>query len=680
MKKDAFFSDGTSSYLSPVSPLIGEKVHFWFRASSEDKLKVYFLYGDKELMMEKKISKGVFDYYEACITLGEELLTYYYRIQDEEDCVYYGMNGFTYRDVDCLKFHVKPGFVVPHWAVGAVIYQIYTDRFCNGDPSNDVLTDEYTYIKEHVHHVSDWNRYPQAMDVREFYGGDIQGIIDKLDYLKDLGVEAIYCNPLFVSPSNHKYDTQDYDYIDPHIGVIVEDGGELLAKNDLDNKNASKYRLRTTSKKNLEASNALFLKLCQEVHKRDMRIIIDGVFNHCGSFNKWLDTEGFYQEADGYAAGAYHSADSPYRDYFIFEKKEDKNWPDNDSYKGWWNHNTLPKLNYEDSKELEDYILEVGRKWVSEPYCADGWRLDVAADLGQTPEYNHQFWKKFRKVVKEANPDALILAEHYGSPQKWLEGDEWDTVMNYDAFMEPITWYLTGMEKHSDAFRQELLGNARYFQDSMRSHMSSMMTPSLYTAMNQLSNHDHSRFLTRTNHKVGRIGTLPPEAAETGVNYAVMRQAIVMQMTWVGAPTLYYGDEAGVCGFTDPDSRRTYPWGKENQTLLKFYREMIHLHNKYLILKRGSIKILRAKEGIVAYGRFNIDEQIIVIVNASSGLKEINLEVWQAAVDPNCALARLIYTYENGYLNDLDEYYVHDGVLSLMMGPHSAIILKNKNW
>ena len=155
----------------------------------------------------------------------------------------------------------------------------------------------------------------------------------------------------------------------------------------------------------------------------------------------------------------------------------------------------------------------------------------MAADLGFSNEYNHQFWKEFRKVVKEANPNAIILAEHYGDAKSWLCGDEWDTVMNYDAFMEPLTWFFTGMEKHSDEFRGDLLGNEAAFTGAMRHHMASFLAPSLQVAMNELSNHDHSRFLTRTNHKVGRVANLGYEAASQDINVAVMREAVVMQMT-----------------------------------------------------------------------------------------------------------------------------------------------------
>ena len=374
------------------------------------------------------------------------------------------------------------------------------------------------------------------------------------------------------------------------------------------------------------------------------------------------------------------SPKSPYRNYFLFHRTGENEWPGNGSYDGWWGHDTLPKLNYEDSKELEEYVLGIAKKWVSPPYNVDGWRLDVAADLGRSNEYNHEFWKKFRKAVKEANPHALILAEHYGDPSDWLQGDEWDSVMNYDAFMEPVTWFLTGMEKHSDEYRDDLLGNADHFMNAMKHHMANMMTPSLQTAMNQLSNHDHSRFLTRTNHKVGRVGQLGSRAAEEGVSLAVMREAIIMQMTWPGAPTLYYGDEAGLCGFTDPDNRRTYPWGRENRDLINFYREMIQIHRKSLALRKGSIKMLKAEPDLLAYGRFWGNEQIVVIINNSDHLREVRVLVWQAEVAEGHNMARVMYSYEDGYIGEFEEYIVKEGNISLMMGKKSAIVLKNKKW
>lgn len=686
MNREALFCDGTEAYVSPPEPESGEIVQLWFRTAKDDVDKVYLQHnlgkgiGDEMFPMKKIISKGNFDYYTIGWRLGEEAFYYRFVVQDKGETCYY--NKWGARDVpsEFYDFKIVPGFSTPDWAKGAVMYQIYVDRFCNGDKTNDVETGEYKYIGDISRRVEDWSRYPQPMDVRDFYGGDLQGIIDKLDYLQGLGVEVIYCNPLFVSPSNHKYDTQDYDYVDPHYGKVIVDGGRVLENGSQENKDAEKYRIRTTDKRNLEASNELFIMLVEEVHKRGMRIILDGVFNHCGSFNKWLDRELVYEQADGYERGAYVSADSPYRSYFLFHKDDPEEWPFNSSYDGWWGHDTLPKLNYEDSPELEEYILSVAKKWVSPPFNADGWRLDVAADLGRSNEYNHGFWKKFRNAVKSANPKALILAEHYGDPGEWLQGNEWDSVMNYDAFMEPVTWFMTGMEKHSDDYREDLLGNADYFVESMTYHMANMTTPSLQVAMNQLSNHDHSRFLTRTNHVVGRVGKLGPEVANRGVNHAVMRSAIVLQMTWIGAPTLYYGDEAGVCGFTDPDNRRTYPWGHEDKEMINFYRDMIRIRRNNVVLKKGSLLMLKQAPGLIAFGRFWDDSQIIVAINNSGCLREVTLPVWRAEVSDKSSMARLMYTYEEGYVGEFEEYMVHDGKISFMMGKYSAIVLKNKKW
>ena len=712
INRDALFCDETEDYRCPSEADAGEVVTFYFRTEKNGADAVVLLECDPEtgaLLQEwqmKRLSweccagsvgngtdtnRGIdgsgmadksdsrFDYYSCALTLGTKTFSYVFQVTWGENVCLYNRIGLT-EDAAAHPFRLIPGFHVPEWSKGALMYQIYVDRFCNGDPTNDTETNEYIYLKKPVTRVTDWKEPISTLDVGRFYGGDLQGVLDKLDYLKSLKIEAIYLNPVFVSPSNHKYDCQDYDHIDPHYGVILEDADGLVCPEDTDNDRAHKYMTRTADEQNLEASDAFFARLIEEAHKRGIRVLVDGVFNHCGSFNKWLDRELIYESADGYEVGAFVSPKSPYRNYFLFHRTGENEWPGNGSYDGWWGHDTLPKLNYEDSKELEEYVLGIAKKWVSPPYNVDGWRLDVAADLGRSNEYNHEFWKKFRKAVKEANPHALILAEHYGDPSDWLQGDEWDSVMNYDAFMEPVTWFLTGMEKHSDEYRGDLLGNADHFMNAMKHHMANMMTPSLQTAMNQLSNHDHSRFLTRTNHKVGRVGQLGSRAAEEGVSLAVMREAIIMQMTWPGAPTLYYGDEAGLCGFTDPDNRRTYPWGREKRDLINFYREMIQIHRKSLALRKGSIKMLKAEPDLLAYGRFWGNEQIVVIINNSDHLKEVRVPVWQAEVAEGHNMARVMYSYEDGYIGEFEEYIVKEGNISLMMGKKSAIVLKNKKW
>ena len=676
MNKNALFCDGTSDYVIPAEPGIHEKVRLRFRTARDDAQEVCLISGGETLQMQKMSSGEVFDYYETEVQLTDTMFVYYFRIKSESEELCYHRCGVSEHPVEYYNFRIMPGFSTPAWAKGAVMYQIFVDRFCNGDPSNDVEDGEYVYIGEPVCKVKDWNEFPAAMDIRRFHGGDLQGVLDKLDYLEELGVEVIYFNPLFVSPSNHKYDIQDYDYIDPHYGVIIEDGGEVLPEGEKDNTRATKYQKRTGDIRNLEASNRLFAKLVEEMHTRGMRVILDGVFTHCGSFNKWMDRERIYEPQPEYEKGAYVSAQSPYRDFFHFFDEREEAWPYNKNYDGWWGHDTLPKLNYEDSPTLEEYILNIGKKWVSPPYNADGWRLDVAADLGYSNEYNHIFWENFRKAVKSANPQALILAEHYGDPGEWLQGDEWDSVMNYDAFMEPLTWFLTGMEKHSDERRTDLWGNADNFVNTMNHFMASMLTPSLQVAMNELSNHDHSRFLTRTNHIVGRVAQLGSKAAEEGINLAVMREAVAVQMTWVGAPTVYYGDEAGVCGFTDPDSRRTYPWGQENRELVEFHKEMIRIHKREKPLRTGSLKMLSWSSNVLAYARFQEGEQIIVVLNNSKELKEVTIPVWQAEVPMKGKMERLMYSWEKSYTTERDIYLVEDGETVVNMGKHSVLIMK----
>lgn len=676
MNKNALFCDGTSDYVIPAEPGIHEKVRLRFRTARDDAQEVCLISGGETLQMQKMSSGEVFDYYETEVQLTDTMFVYYFRIKSESEELCYHRCGVSEHPVEYYNFRIMPGFSTPAWAKGAVMYQIFVDRFCNGDPSNDVEDGEYVYIGEPVCKVKDWNEFPAAMDIRRFHRGDLQGVLDKLDYLEELGVEVIYFNPLFVSPSNHKYDIQDYDYIDPHYGVIIEDGGEVLPEGEKDNTRATKYQKRTGDIRNLEASNRLFAKLVEEMHTRGMRVILDGVFNHCGSFNKWMDRERIYEPQPEYEKGAYVSAQSPYRDFFHFFDEREEAWPYNKNYDGWWGHDTLPKLNYEDSPTLEEYILNIGKKWVSPPYNADGWRLDVAADLGYSNEYNHIFWENFRKAVKSANPQALILAEHYGDPGEWLQGDEWDSVMNYDAFMEPLTWFLTGMEKHSDERRTDLWGNADNFVNTMNHFMASMLTPSLQVAMNELSNHDHSRFLTRTNHIVGRVAQLGSKAAEEGINLAVMREAVAVQMTWVGAPTVYYGDEAGVCGFTDPDSRRTYPWGQENRELVEFHKEMIRIHKREKPLRTGSLKMLSWSSNVLAYARFQEGEQIIVVLNNSKELKEVTIPVWQAEVPMKGKMERLMYSWEKSYTTERDIYLVEDGETVVNMGKHSVLIMK----
>lgn len=672
--REAIFSSGTDRYVIPPEPEAYEKVIIKCRTGKDDAEKVYLISDEGKTLMEKESSGPVFDYYSTTVQLGTKSFGYYFLVQKGKEKVYFNKQGDVDQPAPQYAYRLFPGYKTPDWAKGAVIYQIYVDRFCNGDHSNDVVDDEYSYIGEHVTGVKNWNKYPASMGVREFYGGDLQGVLDKLDYLQELGVEVLYLNPMFVSPSNHKYDTQDYDYIDPHFTVIREDGGEVLEEGDHNNAHASMYIKRVVDKKNLEASNEFFAHFVEEVHKRGMKVILDGVFNHCGSFNKWLDRECMYETDDTYEKGAFIEEESPYHSFFKFFP--DGEWPYNTHYDGWWGHDTLPKLNYEDSDKLFHYIMRIARKWVSPPYNVDGWRLDVAADLGHTQEFNHEFWRAFRKNVKEANPEAIILAEHYGDPSSWLEGDQWDTVMNYDAFMEPVSWFLTGMEKHSDVSRPDLRGNSDLFFARMTEFGARFGMQSLLVAMNELSNHDHSRFLTRTNGRVGRTASAGPEAANLGIRKAGLRAAVVIQMTWMGAPTVYYGDEAGVCGWTDPDNRRTYPWGKEDKGLIDFHKEAIRIHKDYEALKTGSLIYLMNEKDLIGYGRFDDQDKIFALVYTGSEPRQVRVPVWRLEVTESEFMVSMIYSDSDGYDVRARIYEVKDGYVTVELGAEGAVIVK----
>ena len=667
-QKEALFHDGSSQFCKYNEK--SDTYTFILRTTIGAVNQAFMAIDGYEMRMSHMDTKGRFDYYAINLALGTKMIKYHFRTVGQYR-LYYNVFGASEHFSEEWEFEFTPGFKTPDWAKGAVMYQIMVDRFNNGDKSNDVMTNEYAYIGRGVSKVENWMEPPAVDGTRQFYGGDLQGVIDKLEYLEKLGVEVIYFNPIFVAPSNHKYDTQDYDYIDPHFGKIVNDNGKLLKDGDNNNEHAQRYKVRTTDLANLEASNKLFVELVEKAHAHGIKIIIDGVFNHCGSFNKWMDKEKFYTKNKNYKSGAYISKDSPYNLYFKF--LEDR-WPDNNSFEGWWGFDTLPKLNYEGSKELCDYIIEVGKKWVSPPYNVDGWRLDVAADLGHSQEFNHEFWKKFRKAVKEANPEAIILAEHYGDANSWLQGDQWDTIMNYDGFMDPVTWFLTGVDKHSDNSNPGMRGDAGTFKLTMQYQMSRMQNQSLLVAMNELSNHDHSRFLTRTNRMVGRVGTAGTAAASQDIDEAIFKQGVVMQMTLPGAPTLYYGDEAGVCGWTDPDNRRTYPWGHENFEILEFYRETIAIHRQHKVFKTGSYKPLVEQRDLLCYGRFDMDNAAFVLINTSDTDKTVSIPTWTLGVEDGESFERLIETSREFYNCGRVKVVQENNIVTVTVKANSSVI------
>ncbi len=675
LNTDAVFSDGTQNYCNPMEPKRCEVVSVRLRVGKEDNLKCFAVINGVKKPLVLISGDEYFNFFETNFKACEDFIEYYFEIVFDNKTYYYARLGLEESvPASSHLFNIFTDFKTPDWAKGAIFYQIFVDRFFNADKSNDVKYGEYKYLDELSYTKSDWNACPSVKAVPEFFGGDLKGVIKKLDYLKDLGVSAIYLNPIFVSPSNHKYDTQDYDYVDPHFGEIIIDEDCSIDKNS-DNSKARAYIKRTTEKENLEASNRVLIELIENAHKRGIKVVLDGVFNHCGSFNKWLDVEGIYNENISYEKGAFIDKNSPYNSYFKFENDD---FPFNNSYDKWWGHSTLPKLNYENSRILYDDILRIAKKWVSPPFNADGWRLDVAADLGYSSEFNHRFWKDFRKEVKTANPDAIIIAEHYGSAKDYLGTFEWDTVMNYDAFMEPVSFFLTGMEKHSDYFKPELLGNSKAFVKAMLNNFLSFPCGSLFTAMNELSNHDHSRFLTRTNKMHGRVDNLGYEAASQNIDLPIFILGVIMQMTLIGAPTIYYADEAGQVGFTDPDNRRTYPWGNEDLSLIELHKKLIELRNENIAFLKGSVIFLNQEENMLVYARFFKDNKIIVLINIDDKQRLVNVPVWRLEAYDNDEGSVIFSSNINGeyYSVDRNEVFIKDGMMEYKVEEKSGVIIK----
>ena len=243
--------------------------------------------------------------------------------------------------------------------------------------------------------------------------------------------------------------------------------------------------------------------------------------------------------------------------------------------------------------------------------------------------------------------------------------------------MEPITWFLTGVEKHSDEYRGDMIGNADAFFGSMRNYMTRFNTQSLQVAMNELSNHDHSRFLTRTNRKVGRTASLGPDAANEGIDKAVFRIAVMIQMTWPGAPTIYYGDEAGLCGWTDPDNRRAYPWGNEDHELIDYHKALIRIHKNYEVLRTGSILFLNGQNSLISYGRFNEKECIVVTINNSEEERSLDIPVWRLNINIKSHMACLMLTNRDGYTDEVKVYSVDNGYIHVTCPPMSGMIIKD---
>ncbi|WP_428772635.1 maltodextrin glucosidase [Vibrio sp.] len=463
----------------------------------------------------------------------------------------------------------------PEWVCQQVFYQIFPDRFCNGKPDISVTSGEYLVSGGRKSVVA--KQWGEPVDTEgnigscEFYGGDLYGVESKLDYLQQLGVTALYLNPVFTAPSNHKYDTADYYHIDPHLG-----------------------------------SNPHFARLCSNIHQRQMKIILDAVFNHTSTEHPWFNLQGLHPQV-----GAYQSADSPYRDYYFFSG-------DSQQYIGWKGITSLPVLNF-DNPQVRDCIYQgedaVIKHWLKPPYSVDGWRFDVIHMLGEGEgaKNNAHYVQAFRDAAKQVNPDCYVLGEHFFEATQWLQGDQEDGAMNYYGFAHPVRALLAKQDIAFDPIDLSVSD----FIDWLAEARSKLPWPNQLSQLNQLDSHDTARFL----HLVQDQPRL-------------FRLAATLLFSYVGTPCLYYGTELGMLGSHDPDNRRCMPWQDvDSSAELPFFRQLIQIRRQHQALQMGDFMLLYQDDHCFAFARQYHEDTVIAAFNLSQAEITVTLPVWQLAGD-----------------------------------------------
>ncbi len=553
-------------------------------------------------------SDPAYDYWAVTITPTQPTVLWYrFIVRDGTDTDFYeddhvvdglyrgyneGGAGRAYDESPDLSFQLTvydPNFRTPDWLKGAVVYQILPDRFRNGDPSNDVVSGTHFYYGNPTAGITytAWNA--AVIDPRDpaspyynrwgedFYGGDLQGIAAKLDYLRSLGVTAIYLNPIFRSPSNHKYDTTTYEEVDPHLG-----GNEALAA------------------------------LLAAAQARGIRVVLDGVFNHTSSDSVYFDKYSRHP-----TLGAYESRSSPYYDWYTFSA-----WPDD--YNSWWGYDTLPVLR-SSNPAVRTYIYSgtgaIAARWIRSGTA--GWRLDVGGDVdpGLTRDPANDYWEGFRQAVKAADPNAAILGEEWGDATPWLLGNEWDGVMNY-RFRSALLSFLreTPYEDNDNnpSSASGVLDPITVSQlDAWLHSLAEDYPPEALAAMlNLAGSHDTNRvrFVLSHGQKPGG-GDLSADETD-----AYQKLLALLQFTLPGAPTVYYGDEVGVESpgrlyggkyEDDPYNRVPFPWDdtpgyySARSGIREHYRLLGQARAAHPALRVGSFDTLLADDAarVYAYGR-----------------------------------------------------------------------------
>lgn len=495
----------------------------------------------------------------ATISLGMPATLYRFGIFSEDGVFWYNGGGVQrHVPADAEDFRLLADYRGPRWIKDAVFYQIFPDRFADGEPGSNVRDGEFTYRGERAR-AREWGGTPlrhTGAAMVEFFGGDLVGIEQKLDYLVELGVNALYINPVFSAFSNHRYDVTDYDNVDAHLG-----------------------------------GNGALARLRQATRERGMRYILDIVPNHCGVEHPW------FREAQ-------RDAHSTTASYFTFHKHPDE-------YLAWLGVKSLPKFNY-GSQALRDRMYQgaqsVFRKWLRPPYAADGWRIDVANMLARqgANQLGLEVASGIRWAVKEENPDALLVGEHFFDGTDQLQGTCWDAMMNYAGFAQPLWYWLAGYHLRAHGTIGTIRSAVPWPSAALAASWQAFRAPVPWALARQ-------QFNLLGSHDVGRIKTV------TGDD-ALNRLAVGVLMTYVGVPCVYYGDEIGLTGEDGDAARGCMPWEPAawDTDLRAYYQRLIALRKSAPALVDGGFQMLAVEADTIAYMRDAEDDLILVIAHRGS--------------------------------------------------------------
>ncbi len=581
---ESVYSDGTAEFVSAPSPKLFETVSVRIRMYADAPVRHVLLRSvpnGAEKLTEMRIvrrERGLV-WYEAPLEVTENRIQYHFYLVCDDVVYFYNQKEITtYVPDHTYDFVLLADYVQPQWVKEAVFYQIFPERFCNGDPGNDVQTGEYSIGGHPSLRIENWEDPALPYDkcfCMDFHGGDLLGVKKKIPYLKELGVTAVYLNPIFEAPTIHKYDCIDYFKVDPHFG-----GDEALA----------------------ELSRAL--------HQNGMKLILDISINHTGKDHRWFNRDGqFFDRREG----AYNNPDAPERGYYFFNG--------DNSYHGWFGNEGLPTLNYT-SEALRDVIYRaedsVLKKWLKPPYSIDGWRFDVADVFARNNEYQlaHELWPQIRRSIREENPQAYILGEDWGDCAQYLQGSEWDAPMNYFGCGRVIRQFLG----EPDLFmgRNALLRDIPYRMTArdvvgrVTEHLAKLPWVIWENQFNLFDTHD-----------VSRLHNNP------AVNPEEYRGAVIFQFMLTGAASIYYGDEPAIDGRLGPDEGCRYPmpWSKDHreEPTFRLYQTMAHAKAAHPALSRGGMKFLYAEDRVLALARFSGDEVLVAVISADDRDRQIRL-------------------------------------------------------